>query len=141
MHKTASARASGIGHVPLEPGAHHREPRSPQIAPLRADRRCAVSCGTFLRAEVAVELAKQRIAVTFGPVSQVLDEVFNLLASGLTKSFHTAEVGRIRLHQSGVELMLANDLAETIADFGATIPTVPVYWLSRQFASIGRCAS
>jgi len=38
------------------------------------------------------------------------DEVFHLLAGGLTKRPDTAEVDRIRLDQIGIELMLTDDL-------------------------------
>jgi uncharacterized repeat protein (TIGR03803 family) len=47
-----------------------------------------------------------------------------VLAGSLPQSFHTAEVGGIQLDQRGIELMLADELAEAIAD-GATA-TVPV---------------
>src|ERR1700722_8986012 len=60
------------------------------------------------------------------------NEVCDLLARGITKSLHTAEIGRIRLDQSGVELMLANQLAEAIADLGATIVPVSVGRLRRE---------
>ena len=39
-----------------------------------------------LRSEVAVELAEQGIAVFFGPVGQVLDEVLDLLAGCLAQA-------------------------------------------------------
>jgi hypothetical protein len=91
----------------------------------RAGPGCGVSRGTFVRAEIAVELAEQAIAIFFGPIGQVGDEVFNLLSSGFAQDFHATEIGRIRLDQRGVELILANQLTETIADCAATV-TVPV---------------
>ena len=71
----------------------------------------------LLSAEIAVELAEQGIAVFLSPVGQVGDEVFDLLASGLAQCLDAAEIGRVRLDQGGVELMLANQLAEAVADF------------------------
>src|SRR6202035_5322343 len=66
--------------------------------------------------------------IFLGPIRQVRDEVLDLLTGGLTQGLHPAEIGRIRLDQSGVELMLSNQLAETIAD-RATPVTVSVFRL------------
>ena len=46
----------------------------------RADLECGASSSTFLAAEIAVELAEQGIAVFLGPIGQMGDEVFDLLA-------------------------------------------------------------
>ena len=75
-------------------------------------------------AEIAVELAKQRIAILLSPIGQVRDEVLDLLASGFTQSLYAAEIGGIGLDQSGIELMLADELAQPIADRAPAI--VPV---------------
>ena len=64
---------------------------------------------------VAVELAEQRIAIFFGPIGQLSDKVFNLFAGGISQSFCAAEFDGICLYQIGIELMLADDLAETIS--------------------------
>jgi hypothetical protein len=64
---------------------------------------------------IAVELAEQRVAVLLRPVRLVRDESFYLFTGGITKDFHRAEVGGIGLNQVGIELMLADDLAESIA--------------------------
>jgi len=60
------------------------------------------------------------------------DEVLDLLSSCIAKSFHPAEIGRIRLDQSGVELMLTNDLAQAIANLGAAIVPVSICRLRRK---------
>ena len=95
-----------------------------------------VSCGTFFRAEIAVELAQQGITILLRPIGQVRDEVFDLLASGFTKSFDPTEVGRIRLDQGGVELMLANELAEMVTDCPSAV--VSIGRLRRKFFGLGR---
>jgi len=77
---------------------------------------------------VAVELAEQSIAVLLGPVGQLLDEVLNLLAAGLSESFRSTEVDGIGLYQFGVELVLADELAETVTDLRATAVAVRVLW-------------
>ena len=52
------------------------------------------------------------------------DEVLNLLAGRLAQGLGPAEVDGVGLDQVGIELMLADDLAEAVADSGAAI--VPV---------------
>ena len=44
------------------------------------------------------------------------DEGFHLLAGGVAKGLDAAEVGRISLDQVGIELVLANELAEAVAN-------------------------
>jgi hypothetical protein len=65
---------------------------------------------------VAVELADEGIAVLLGPVGELLDEVLDLLACGLAESFRATKVDGVGLHQFGIELVLADDLAEAVAD-------------------------
>jgi len=59
-------------------------------------------------------LAEQRIPVFFSPISKVDDEILNLLACGFTQGLHPTEISRVGLNQGGVELVLANELAEAI---------------------------
>src|SRR5438876_7235122 len=47
------------------------------------------------------------------------NEVLDLLARGVTQRLGAAEVDGIALHQVGIELVLANDLAKPIADLWA----------------------
>jgi hypothetical protein len=56
------------------------------------------------------------------------DEVLDLFPASLSKSFRTAEVDGVGLYQFGVELVLADDLAKTVADLGATAVAIRVSW-------------
>jgi hypothetical protein len=73
-------------------------------------------------------LAEQGIAVFLGPVGQLLDEVFDLLATGVSESLGATEVDGVGLHKSRVELVLADDLAETVTDLGPSAVAVGVLW-------------
>src|SRR4029077_630732 len=114
-------------------GTHRRGSGPHQKEQFRQDLECGVSSDTFfLRSgEVRIELAEQGTAVLFGPVAQVLDEILDLLACSLTQTLHPTEVGGIGLHQSRIQLVLANDLAEAIADLGTAVTSVCRLW--RQF--------
>src|SRR5579859_4084821 len=116
-----SVRASDIGPAGCERRTIHPECRSLQTDRPGASLESAASCHTFLRRHVAVQLAEQGIAILLGPVSQVLNEVLDLLACGVTQSSHSAEIDGIGLHQIGVEFMLADELAEAIANGAATV--------------------
>ena len=67
-------------------------------------------------AGVAVELAEQGIAVFFGPVGQLLDEGFHLFAGGIAERLDATEIGCVGLDQVGIKLMLADELAEAVAN-------------------------
>ena len=54
------------------------------------------------------------------------DEVFHLLAGGIAKSLDAAEIGGVGLDQVGIELMLANDLAEAVANLRAAVVPLPL---------------
>ncbi|MGO9648116.1 MAG: hypothetical protein ACLPOO_08675 [Terriglobales bacterium] len=71
-------------------------------------------------------MAEQSVAVFLGPVGQVGDEGFDLFPRGLAQGLDPTEIGCIGLDQGGVELMLANQLAETIADLGAAVVPVAI---------------
>src|SRR5208282_6855603 len=89
-----------------------------------------VSCDHLLRrARVAVELAEESIAVLLGPVGQLLDEVLNLFAGGLSESLCAAEVDGIGPYQFGFELVLADDLAETVPNLRASAIPVSIRFL------------
>src|SRR2546426_6160215 len=79
----------------------------------------SASCCTFFRSEITVELAEQSVAVFFSPVGQMNYKSFDLLTLRFTQSFDSAKIRGVRLHQVGIELMLANDLAKAIADLWA----------------------
>ncbi len=80
-------------------------------------------------------MAEQGIAILFGPVRQMRDEVLNLLASGFAESLGTAEVDCVGLHQNGIELMLANDLAQAVTNPRAIpVSAIPVCRMCREFS-------
>jgi hypothetical protein len=82
---------------------------------------------------VAVELAEQSIAVLLGPVGELLDEVLNLFSGGITERLRAAEVDGVGLHEFGVELVLADDLAQAVANFRAAAIPVTIRLLGRKF--------
>ena len=59
-----------------------------------------------------------------GPVGQVGDKAFDLLPGGLAEGFGAAEIDGVGLDQVGIELMLADELAEAVADFGTAVVSV-----------------
>ena len=52
------------------------------------------------------------------------DEGFDLLAGSLTEGLGPAEIDRVGLDQVGIELVLADQLAEAVANFGAVVVSV-----------------
>src|SRR5439155_4015155 len=96
--------------------------------------RNSASCRTFFRREITVEPAEQGIAVFFSPVGEVCNEVLDLLTCGFAQSLDPAKISSIGLHQVGIELVLADDLAESIADLRAAV--VPVSRLRRELARL-----
>src|ERR1039458_2696561 len=110
-----------------------RESPAENRGPFRQVQGPGVSCDHLLfRAHVAIELAEQGIAVLLGPVGQLLDEVLNLVPAGLSERLRTAEVDGVGLYQFGVELVLADDLAEAVADLRASAIPVPICVLWRK---------
>src|SRR5207253_9442348 len=95
---------------------------------------CGASCGAFFRPHIAVELAEQGISVFLRPIGQMLDEILNLLPSCFAQGLRPAEVSRIGLDQSGIKLMLADDLVEAVANFGAAVIAIGRLW--REFLRI-----
>src|SRR5208282_2844935 len=130
---TASARPIDSGLSRLGPGVDHRRLGPQQSDPPRANPGFGASCCTFFRAEIAVELAKQSIAILFGPVGQMRDEVLNLVAGGFAQGLHAAEIGGIGLDQGGIELVLTNQLAETVANRATAVVPVAIGRLRQLF--------
>jgi hypothetical protein len=64
-------------------------------------------------------LAEQCVPVFLGSVGQVRDEAFYLLEGGFAESLGAAEIDGVGLDQVGIELMLADQLAEAVAGLGA----------------------
>src|SRR5262249_33983506 len=87
------------------------------------DSRNSASCCTF----VIFQLAKQSIAVFLGPIRQVCDKVFDLLAGGFAQGLGLAKIDGIGLHQSRIKLVLTTELAQAVTDLRATV--VAIGWL------------
>lgn len=60
------------------------------------------------------------------------DEVLDLLAGRIAKRLNATEIGRIGLDQVRIELVLANQLAEAVANLGAAVVPVSVCRLRRE---------
>ena len=56
------------------------------------------------------------------PVDRLLDEVLNLLPAGLSERLGATEIDGVGLDQFRVELVLLDDLAQTVADFVGIVP-------------------
>jgi hypothetical protein len=54
----------------------------------------------------------------------VRDEAFDLLASGFAQGLSATKIDGVGLDQVGIELMLADQLAEAVADFGTAVVSV-----------------
>src|ERR1019366_3495415 len=105
-----------------------REPRSANPARCQRVREHGVSSRHLLTWRcVAVELAEQRVPVLLGRFGKLLNEALDLLTSGVFEGFSAAEVDGVGFHQLGIELVLADDLAEPVADLVTSTPiAVPV---------------
>jgi len=64
-------------------GTGHQGPSRSRSDLQDEDSRSSASCRTFFGWQIAVELAEQGVAVFLGPVSEVGNEVLDLLAGGL----------------------------------------------------------
>jgi hypothetical protein len=73
-------------------------------------------------------LAEQSIPVFRGPVAQLLDEVLDLLATGISESLGTAEVNGIGLYEFSVEFVLSDNLAKSVPDLRASAVAIRVPW-------------
>src|SRR5664280_253749 len=111
--KSAFGLASDVAHHRAGREICRREPRSANHVRSRRVREHDVSSRHLLTWRcVAVELAEQGAAVLLGRFGKLLHEAFDLLTSSVFEGFGTAEVDGIGFHQLGIELVLADDLAE-----------------------------
>src|ERR1019366_5834022 len=134
QEQRAAADRSASGHA--SDAAPHRagreicrpEPRNANPVRCRRVREHDVSSRHLLAwGCIAVELAEQAITVLLGGLGKLLNETFDLLTSGIFEGFSTAEIDGIGFYQLGIELVLADDLAEPIADLvTSTTIAVPV---------------
>ena len=73
-------------------------------------------------------------------MTYALDEAFYQCAVGILESRGAAEVDRISLDQLGIEIVLANDLAEPVADLGTGAFAVAIGTATRKGWGCGRAA-
>src|ERR1035438_6866019 len=126
--KSASGLASDAAPHRAGRGICRREPRSANPARSRRVREHDVSsCHLLPWRCVAVEVTQQSTTILLGRLSKLLHEVFDLLTSGIFEGFSTAEIDGIGFHQLGIELVLADDLAEPVTDLvTSTTIAIPV---------------
>src|SRR4029077_14809798 len=77
-------------------GTRRRAQHWRRAATSRSSPEYGASCGTFLVLSAgggAFEVAEQGIAIFFGPIGQVLDKVFDLLAGSLAEGLNAEKVG------------------------------------------------
>jgi hypothetical protein len=70
---------------------------------------------------IAIEVTDQTGPVFGGPLGQVVDEIGDQFPTGLAEGSGAAEVSGIAFDQGGIELMLADQLAEAIAQPGLAV--------------------
>src|SRR5208282_1447541 len=137
-HRTVCGHASGTGHLRPARGRCRQESPDENREQFRRGRELGVSCDHLLRrARVAVELAEQRISIFLSPVGQLLDKVLDLFPGGIPQGLRAAEVDGVGLYEFGVELMLANDLAQAISDLGPSAVAIATGALWRELLSGG----
>src|SRR3989440_12850611 len=68
---------------------------------------------------------------------EMLDKVLNLLTGCFPQGFDPAKINSIGLHQVGIELVLADDLAKVIADFGPAVVFISRLWREAGRLSVG----
>src|SRR5664280_1663995 len=126
--KSASGLASGVAPHRAGRGICRREPRSAHPARSRRVREHDVSSRHLLTwRSVAVELTQQSTTILLGRLGKLLHEAFDLLASGVFEGFRAAEIDGVGFHQFGIEFVLADDLAEPVANLvTSTTIAVPV---------------
>ena len=65
---------------------------------------------------IAIELADQPVAIFGGALGQIVDEGFDLISAGISQGGGAAVVGGIGLHEASIELVLADQQAEAVAE-------------------------
>ena len=69
-------------------------------------------------------MAKQSVTILLGPVREVRNKVFDLVACGFAEGFGAAEIDSVGLDEIGIELVLPNELAEAVTDLGTAVVSV-----------------
>src|SRR6516164_8944237 len=132
-YRRASGPASDIGHDRPGREIRHRESWAAIRPQFRRVLEVGASCDYLLGwACVPVELAEKGLAILVGRVCQLLDKAFDLLASGLFEFLGTAEVNGIGFDQFRIQLVLANDLAEPVANLMTGTVTVSIGGFGRE---------
>src|SRR5208283_1759567 len=91
---------------------------SPDPAAPNAARECVVSWSCLHRLSVGVEFAYQRIAIFFRCGCEMGDKGLDQFTAGAAKCRGAAEVCGIGLHEIRIEVVLADQKAELIAEPG-----------------------
>src|SRR5580692_10275609 len=65
---------------------------------------------------IAVELADEPVAIFGGALGQMADEGFDLLSAGIPQGGGSAVVSSIGLHQASIQMVLANQQTEAVAE-------------------------
>src|SRR3954447_19703015 len=107
-----------------EQGRSHQALRLQRSDQPHASLQSDVSCGTFVLPNITIELTAECVAIFVSPIGKMIDETLNLISRSVAQRLHAAKIGGVRLDEVGIELMLADDLAETISDGAATTTTV-----------------
>jgi hypothetical protein len=75
-----------------------------------------VPCADSLAGMWLLSWQSRALRSLLGPVGEMLDEVLHLRPSGIAERLDGSKVDWVGLHRIGIELMLANGLAESIAN-------------------------
>ena len=91
---------------------------------------------------VTVELTDKTLAIFGGALSQIIDKGFDLIPVGISKGGGATVVGGIGLHEACIQLVLANQQAETVPEAGLAV-VVAIISVCGSLALIdrSRCAS
>jgi hypothetical protein len=81
-------------------------------------------------------LADQPVAIFGGALSQIVDEGFDLLSAGISQGRGATVVGCIGLDEASIQLMLADQEAEAIAETRLAV-LVAVISIRRSLSLIG----
>jgi hypothetical protein len=69
----------------------------------------------------AIEFAKQACAIASGPFGEVGDEGLDQIPAGFAEFLGAAEISGIALYESRIELMLADQKAQSISQPGKAV--------------------
>src|SRR5579872_4928896 len=97
------------------------------IARFDEARGCTASLAGLLHLGKTIEFSDKTIPILDSTFGEVVDEGFDHIAAGRSQFFGSTELSGIAFHEIGVELVLADQQAETIAKPRLAIArTVPI---------------